>query len=131
MNDRTRLLRVAILTMTVVFLVGEATTVFVLYRAHFERERSWLIETVKSQASLMETVARFGPTHTEYGHSNGTKRAVLSQFVDAHSQFEGFGETGEFTLVERDGEKIVCLLSHCHGKRKDSGPIPFASPLAE
>ena len=47
------------------------------------------------------------------------------------SDFQGFGETGEFTLSKREGDQIVFLLSHRHDDHQTPNPIPFDSGLAE
>ncbi len=57
--------------------------------------------------------------------------ATLRQVTDAHEQFEGFGETGEFTLAQRVGEEIVFLLRHRHGDVDSPAPVPYASDRAE
>jgi len=48
----------------------------------------------------------------------GASVATLSQIIDAHKHYEGFGETGEFTLARREGDKIVFILSHRHFNRE-------------
>ena len=96
------------------------------------------METAQSRARMMEAVARFDMRYSDQDVAGGAFAATLMQVFDAHSRFEGFGETGEFTLAERDGDEIVFLLSHRHRGSEDAGienplsrPIPFNSDIAE
>jgi signal transduction histidine kinase len=57
--------------------------------------------------------------------------ATLSQIIDAHTKYEGFGETGEFTLARIEGDNIIFLLSHRHGGLDKPKSIPFTSNLAQ
>ncbi|NIS79956.1 MAG: PAS domain S-box protein, partial [Anaerolineales bacterium] len=61
----------------------------------------------------------------------GWEDATLSQIIDAHDHYKGFGETGEFTLARREGDSIVFLLSHRHYDLENPKPVPFDSKLAE
>ncbi len=88
----TGILVVVILTMTTV-------TVIQLYRLSFEQQRQRLVVAARSQAQLIEAVARFDRQH--YTGAEGlSEAATLSQIREAHENFRGFGETGEFTLAK-------------------------------
>jgi PAS domain S-box-containing protein len=106
------------------------TTLYVLYRAAFEQQRERLVETAQSQARLMEAVARFDAQHSEDVPGGGYE-ATLFQIREAHEQFKGFGETGEFTLAELEGDQIVFLLSHRHFDLDNPEPVPFEGEVAE
>ncbi len=56
MSERTRIISL-ILIMTVITVSVVGITGFLLYRTAFEEERARLIETVVSQARLMEAIA--------------------------------------------------------------------------
>ena len=60
-----------------------------------------------------------------------TTGATISQIREAHSNYQGFGETGEFTLARREGDKIVFLLRHRRHEVDEQKPVPFDSSLAE
>jgi len=60
-----------------------------------------------------------------------TNEATLSQVIDAHKQYKGFGETGEFTLAKRQGDNIVFILDQRHSGLQNLKTIPFNSKLAE
>jgi PAS domain S-box-containing protein len=79
---------------------------------------------------LIEAIARFD-TRWSKDYPEGATAATLKQVFDAHEQYEGFGETGEFTLARREGNLIVFLLSHRHGIVEHPEPIPIDSQLAE
>ncbi|HJM49146.1 MAG TPA: PAS domain S-box protein [Alphaproteobacteria bacterium] len=119
-----------IAVMTVVALTVGGLAIGTLYDAAFEEQRQRLIETAQSRARLMEAVARFDAVYSQ-DYPHGARQATISQVVDAHDNFKGFGETGEFTLAERRGSEIVYLLRHRH--RHDDQPLtlPFATTLAE
>jgi diguanylate cyclase (GGDEF)-like protein/PAS domain S-box-containing protein len=98
----TGILVVVILTMTTV-------TVIQLYRLSFEQQRQRLVVAARSQAQLIEAVARFDRQH--YTGAEGlSEAATLSQIREAHENFRGFGETGEFTLAKLENQTIHFLL---------------------
>ena len=129
MSARKRVL-LLICIMASITLFIEAVTVSLLYRAALNEQKSRLVETARSQARLMEAIALFD---MEYSHDypRGAEEATLSQIIDAHNRYEGFGKTGEFTLSRKEGDDIVFLLSHRHYDRVNPNPVPFDSDLAE
>ncbi len=122
--SRQRLYLVGILM--AVSLVVAFLAIFILYRAAFKEEQARLVEAAQSQARLMEAVASFD---AEYSHNfpGGTEAATLSQFIEAHKKFKGFGNSGEFLLARKEGEKIVFLLSHRHSTLALPESIPLTS----
>ena len=88
--------------MITVSLVVVGITIYVLYGTAFEEVRERLVETAQSQARLIEAIARFDAVYSK-GYPEGSLAATLSQITDAHKHYEGFGETGEFTLARREG----------------------------
>jgi hypothetical protein len=116
--------------MAFVVLIVAVTSFNMLFRTALAEERARLVETARSQARLIEAVARFDAKHNN-NYSGGARAATLSQIVDAHAHYQGFGKTGEFTLSKRDGDDIVFLLSHRHSDVVTPKPVPFDSGLAE
>ena len=108
-----------------------------LYRAAFEGNRASLIQTARSQARLMEAIARSDlneHTHTEGTRADKRRNAAevsMAQIVDALKEYEGMGDTGEFTLARREGENIVFLLRHRHSDPDKPKPVNISSLLAE
>lgn len=129
MTPPKRILLLIAIMATVSFVV-EAVAISMLYRAAFCQERARLVETVKSQACLIEAAARFDSQYSS-DYPKGAREATLRQIVDAHEHYEGFGETGEFTLSQKAGNMMVFLLSHRHDDRRTPKPVSFESKLAE
>ena len=121
---------VLILIMVVALLLTTGVAIWILYRTGLDQERTRLVETVKSQARLIEAIAREEATHEEM-YGDVFDNVVLGQIIDAHHEYEGFGRTGEFTLARREGDLIVFLLGHRHVRVERPDPVPFQSPLAE
>lgn len=116
--------------MAFVVLVVEAITIFLLYQTAFNEHKEMLRQIVTSQARLIEAVSRFDRAHSP-DYSGGPNEATLSQIIDAHFHYKGFGGTGEFTLAQRQGDEIVFLLSHRHDDIYQLKPVPFHSKWAE
>ena len=127
---RSRLLFL-ILIMTIVSLVVMGITIFVLYNVAFEQSRNRLVETVQSQARLIEAVGRFDAIHSTEDHPGGALEATLTQVKDAHQQYKWLGKSGEFTLARREGDEIVFLLAQRHYDPPRPNRIPFDSQFAE
>ncbi|MBI5115740.1 PAS domain S-box protein [Candidatus Poribacteria bacterium] len=102
-----------------------------LYRASFEQQRKRLVEIAKSQASMIEAMARFDAARVAKDDAKGLLAITLNELRDAHKHFEGLGKTGEFVLAKREGDQIVFLLSHRHHDFNNPHPVPFESKIAE
>ena len=129
MGEYKRIFLLLLIMLAVTVAIG-GVAIGVLYRTAFNEERSRLVETAQSQARLIEAIARFDLAYS-HDYPEGAKQATLSQLSDAHAHYVGFGETGEFTLAERDGDNIEFLLSHRHGGLDEAQPVPFRSHFAE
>jgi PAS domain S-box-containing protein len=104
---------------------------WLLYSTAFVEQQERLIETAQSQARLIEAIARFDAKYRPSNFKGDTYAATLSQIIDAHLHYQGFGQTGELTLAQRQGEQIVFLLRHRHFDLDNPKPVPFQSSLAE
>jgi PAS domain S-box-containing protein len=128
-SEKRRFVLLAVIMLSVAFFIG-GSALAVLYDTAFKEQRSNLIQMAQSQARLLEAVGRFDALYsTDY--PGGSTSATISQIIDAHSRFEGIGETGEFVLAKRQEDKIVFILRHRHGGLDKPEPIAFASSLAE
>ena len=116
--------------MAALCLTVEFAAIGMLYSTAMGEERERLVETVQSQARLIEAIARFDSKHST-GFPQGARKATLSQITDAHSRYQGFGETGEFTLSRLQDGMMIFLLSHRHSDHLEPNPIPLDSHLAE
>ena len=129
MSERKRMF-LLILIMITVSLVVVGITMGILYRTAFEENRERLVVTAQSHARLIEAVARFDAIYSD-NYPEGPLAATLSQLLDAHQHYKGFGQTGEFTLARREGDSIAFLLSHRHYDLDNPKPVRFDSDLAE
>jgi len=132
MRERRRVF-LLVLIMVVVSVIVTWVTIAMLYRAAFNEEKARLVETAQSQARLIEAIARFNVAHQKKGHPHlgSPGEATLSQIIDAHEHYAGFGKTGEFTLSRKEGNNIVFLLRHRHYDLDKPKPVPFDSNIAE
>ena len=122
--------------MAITTLIVTAISVASLYDAAFTQHRLRLVETVQSQARLIEAVAQFdyansNAANNDGDHSTNWKANTLKQIANAHSQFNGFGKTGEYTLARRQEDKIIFELTHRHFDLDKPKPIPFAGQWAQ
>jgi signal transduction histidine kinase len=117
-----------ILIMMSVGLTMTLVSIFVLYQTAYKEERSRLVEVAQSQARLMEAVAQFDMEYSQ-NYPKGTEAATLSQFIEAHKKFEGFGKTGEFLLAREKENQIIFILSHRHTDLMIPKSLPVDSPL--
>jgi len=99
----------------------------VLYRHETQEKREMLQVTAQSQARLIEAMVRSDEVHVP----GNSKKTTLNQIKEAHANYMGFGETGEFTLAQRNGDSIVFILRHRYSTLEYPAPVPFDSKLAE
>ncbi|MCR4378160.1 MAG: PAS domain S-box protein [Rhodospirillales bacterium] len=119
---------------TILASVALAVTLFsngLLYDAAYKQESQRLVELVKSQAILINAIAKFDAEHSQRDHPQGAIGATFSQLETAHRQYPGFGGTGEFTLGTRKDGNIIFLLSHRHFDFLEPLPIAWDSELGE
>jgi PAS domain S-box-containing protein len=134
MSTRTRvLLLVAIMYGIAIGATGIAISV--LYVAAIGEQKARLLETAQNRARTIEAI---GQHETRYGgyieHIDGhgdAHTATLRMIRESHAQFHGFGRTGEFTLVRREGAQIIFLLSRRHSQLDFPQPVPFDSEIAQ
>ncbi|MBF0416256.1 MAG: PAS domain S-box protein [Magnetococcales bacterium] len=127
------LLLLAIMAFVGLFMSGIAISI--LYDTAFTQSGQRLKQTVESYARLIEAIARNEATHlTSHGDLPAAiilQQEVLDQVREAHHQFKGFGETGEFTMGRLEGNEIVFVLRHRHANQDEPLPVPWHSSLAE
>lgn len=126
MSNRKRLL-LLILIMTAVSFASVVVAVFLLYRTAFSEERNRLVETCKSQAHLIEAIARAARKQSE----NGWEEMTLRQVLDAHENFTELGRTGEFAIAKSEGEQIQFLVAHRRIRSKEPLRLSRGGTVAE
>lgn len=129
MNTKKRI-TLLILIMAVIVICVEFTSITILYHTSVKEERERLKETAKSQARLIEAIARFDKVYSN-DYPLGALQATIDQIKDAHSKYSGFGQTGELTLAKKENEQIVFILSHRHYDLDNLKPVSWNSNLAE
>lgn len=103
-----------ILIMAVVSVLVTGIAIGALYVTAFDEEKQRLTEIAKSQARLIEAIAKFNQRYNSKNHPEGSFGATLTQLIEAMKKSGGFGETGEFCLAELEGKKIIFLIRHRH-----------------
>lgn len=135
MTSRRTLLLLLVCVVTGVVLVNAGATITLLYNAAWREQEERLVETVRSQACLIEAIARSHATEPVDQAGQDWRADTLVHLNDAHERFESLGHFNEFTLATREGDRIVFLLrvrhaapSACPGEPLT---IPMQSNLAE
>lgn len=108
------------------------STLWILYETSFNEERLRLIDMVKSRARLIEAIARYNREDSKL-HTrtiSETHNITIRQLIDAHENFQGFGETGEFTLARKHKDEIEFVLQQRHSHLIIPKPVDFNSKLA-
>ncbi len=129
-SDRKRLW-VLILLMVVISAITAGIGGWGLYQTALDEQRAWLLKLVQSQARLIEAVARFDAEHSQRDHPEGAVAATISQVRDAYKNYGDYGDSGEFVLGQRDGDKIVFLDTSLNHDTVRPQSIPFDSDKAE
>lgn len=118
MSERKRIF-LLISIMTAITLMITGLTIFFLYKAAIREEKKRLVETVKSQARIIEAMVKFDAEHSQSYSPGGARGATLIKITAAHNNYEQSGMTTEFTLAERESEWISYLIRHRHGGMED------------
>ena len=119
-----------VLVMVVVSLMVMVVTLVMLYRAGITSHREHLLDTVQSQARLIEAVARYDALNKKEG-TGSSLQATMSQILDANINYQGFGTTGEFVLARLEGDKINFIMQKRYKSTTPIESVPFDSVLAE
>ena len=98
--------------MAIIVGVAVSSAFFILYDTAFNEKRDSLIQTAKSHARLIEAAAESDAGFSPSGLPKGAVADSISKITKAHAKYRGFGETGEFLLGRRKGDKIVFVLRH-------------------
>ncbi len=117
--------------MALTSLTVGAISIAILYDTAIDQHRLRLVETVKSQARLIEAIASFNASKNSSSKDDDWQEITLQQIKSAHSQFKGFGETGEYALARLAEDQIIFVLSHRHSDLQTPQSIPFQGNWAE
>ncbi|MCP4591227.1 MAG: PAS domain S-box protein, partial [bacterium] len=121
-----------ILVMAMVSIAVAGVAIHLLYRTTLIEERTRLVVAAQSQARLLEAINRWeqadAARYPDHDHSSENALAII---VNAHDNYRGFSQTGEFTLARREGQNMVFLLRHRHSDLSQPAPVRFDAELAE
>ena len=117
MNIKNRTHILIFILFVIVFIV-EGLTLFILYTTALDQQRDQLTATARSQARLMESVARFDAEFSLKDHAGGSTEATLSQIREANKNLIGFGKTGEFLLGKLENNNNMRFLLPTRFKTK-------------
>ncbi len=112
-------------------LIVGAISIATLYQTAVDQHRLRLIESVKSQARLIESIASFNAFKNGSKTASDWQKITLQQIQNAHSQFKGFGETGEYTMARLSGDNIEFVLRHRHKGLDARRSIPYQGEWAQ
>ncbi|MEO5345918.1 MAG: PAS domain S-box protein [Magnetococcus sp. YQC-9] len=120
--------------MAAVGMIMSGVAIAILYHTAFTQSGQRLRQSVESHARLIEAIANNEITHLSHQGEvpHGTLvEAVMQQVREAHHRFQGFGESGEFTMGRLEGENILFVLRHRHADQDEPLPVPMQAARAE
>jgi PAS domain S-box-containing protein len=128
LSEGKRLFSLAML-MVLVSLMVMTITIVMSYRQNITEHRKFLMNTVQSQARLIEAIARYDAINDK--EVQGVYLATIGKIIDAHNHYKGFGDTGEFTLAQLEGDKIEFIIQNRSDSVASHQSLPFDSQLAQ
>lgn len=134
LNRKTDVHRRIFLLIVFTSLVAVATiliSISILYRAAFQEHEILLSQTARSQGKLIEVMVRTVAQYKPEGEIGDAQIAILDEILNSGLEIEGFGETGEIAIGERQGDQIVLLHYHEGNAGEYLAPVDFHSKLAE
>lgn len=113
--------------MATVTMIVVSTAIWILYTAAFEEERSRLQDMARSQARLIESVARFDQLYSS-DFPGGKIEATVSQIKDGFGSLSG---STEIALARRKGDQIEYILRQFASRRYEPTLVPIESRRSE
>lgn len=120
---------IGIMVSMVILIIG--MSIYGLYNVGCEQQKQRLIEIVQNQSVMIGEIVKHHSDHEYKNMNQVVEKNLIDTMEHAHEHFEGFGETGEFTLAKLDGENIVFLHHNRHSVDDSTEVVPFLSTLAE
>lgn len=117
-----------IAVMVVLVVLITTVSVYRLYNIGFEEQKKRLTELAHSRAVMIDGFIEH--EQVENIEQNAAEE-VLKKLIFADTKFEGFGETGEYTLAKLNQDKIHFLLRHRHKEVNRMKSVSMGSTLAE
>ena len=127
-RTRRRYVLVLMLLLAAVASLAAFSAIAFLQRAAIDGQRSRLVEQARSQARLIEAIAR---NEIAEGRSVAAAAvAAMGQVSEALEQYESAAATGEFQIAYRDGDQVVFLVRQRRGEGDLPAPVPFGNERA-
>lgn len=121
--------RLTLVTMGLVALGSAVISVAGLYRAGMAGQRERLQELARSQAHLIDAVARFDAVESRDANPAGAWVATLGQVADGVSHWRLRDSVVSLFVVGRAGSSVVTHVADGKLLAPDSGPLPAGVPL--
>ena len=127
-RTRRRYVLVLMLLLAAVASLAAFSAIAFLQRAAIDGQRSRLVEQARSQARLIEAIAR---NEIAEGRSVAAAAvAAMGQVSEALEQYESAAATGEFQIAYRDGDQVVFLVRQRRGEGDLPAPVLFGNERA-
>jgi PAS domain S-box-containing protein len=116
-------LGVLTLSMVCVVIVVLAVTCTFLYRVSVDEQRQELHLLARSQAALIDAVARYDVQHSHSDHSGDAAAATMIQVQDGFDALDALGTNEELIIVSRSQNGfVVDMTSHGRDGHSQSHP---------
>jgi len=119
---------VMMLLLAAVASLAAFSAIAFLQRAAIDGQRSRLVEQARSQARLIEAIAR--NEIAEGRPVAAAAVAAMGQVSEALEQYEPAAATGEFQIAYREGDQVVFLVRQRRGEGDLPTPVPFGNERA-
>ncbi|MDV7339612.1 PAS domain S-box protein [Terasakiella sp. A23] len=119
----------SLMMLTASTIIGVA--LYTWYHSSIESESARLSQLVTTRSRIIETIARHEQLETRDLDLQKITERTLIKFREAHSSFSEFGETGEFTIAYRVGDKIRYLMRHVNTIADNPDDVQWGTPYAE
>ena len=112
MTERRRILLSSIVILVLVSGSAAALVTAVLHQTSLEQHRARLEHLVRHRASIIKSVLLSSVQRGGEASTAEAREEELHRIAEVYKSFRRFGETGEFTLALRRGDRIEWLVPH-------------------
>lgn len=121
--------------LTVNMLIVAIVVIGLLYNIGFERQKSRLLDLVNTQSVMIDIVVKQACCNGNFHLSESAKRDVAAKFIRqinaSYPAYGTIGQSGEFTLGQRNDDSIRFILKQRYFDKKNQMDIPWKSTHAE
>lgn len=116
-------------------LIVASVSIGLLYNIGFERQKSRLMDLVETQSVMIDIVAHKAYMSNHTPPSNIAIHTVAAKFIQQintkYPAYGTIGQTGEFTLGQRNNDSIGFILKQRYFDEKNQMDIPWKSSYGE